>query len=405
MKVLFLAGGTPHYYNLFLNRLNRHENIEIVMVAPPIGGGKTVGSGVHQTEEDIEFKLYHEIEYKTYYGKMFFRNIGKIIEIEKPNIIISNWPYQLAWVFYPFLYLKIRLKKIKLISKEIPFQVPYYNDAISFYAKGGGINENSNKIQNQNSLFSKIKYWFIAFTRKLMVNIMDAHINYFDEAIEIHKSYGVRPEKVFITANSPDTDTIFQIKKEINFNNKLLPNNPYRLIHVGRLVRWKRVDLIINAVNILKKEFPEIELIIIGEGPEEENLQKQSLKLGLNNNVKFIGGIYKMEILGKYLSESSIYVLAGMGGLSINEAMCFGLPVICSIADGTEKRLVFEDKNGHYFQNGDLNSLANTIKKMLKNLEKTKKMGNESLRIIEEEVNIGIVQNKYLEAFNFVLKN
>jgi hypothetical protein len=88
MKVLFIAGGTPHYYNLVLNKLNQFPKVEVIVVIPK-GTGSTVGAGVHQTQEGVEFKLYHLPEYKTYYGKMFFQNIEQVIDNEQPNIIIS----------------------------------------------------------------------------------------------------------------------------------------------------------------------------------------------------------------------------------------------------------------------------------------------------------------------------
>ena len=400
IKVLFIVGGTPHYYNLVLNKLNQMPNIEAVVVAPN-GQGKTVGTGVHQTQEGIEFAIHYLEEYQTYYGKMFFKKITQLIDNEQPNIIISNWPYQLAWIFFPILYLKIRLKNIKLISKEIPFQIPYYENAVEYYVKGGGISENNQILQQKVGILGRLKFKFITEVRRIMVNRMDAHINYFDEAIAIQKSYGVSENKVFITSNSPDTDQIFSIKKSIK--NTFLPENPYRIIHVGRLVKWKRVDLIIEAVNLLKTKFPKIELIVIGNGPEEQNLKTQTENLKITENVKFIGGVYDMAILGQYFMSSTVYILAGMGGLSINEAMCYNLPVICSEADGTEKKLVKEGQNGLYFENGNLESLTSKINQMLSDLEKTKKMGDKSLEIIENEVNIHTVLAKYLEAFEFVL--
>ena len=45
---------------------------------------------------------------------------------------------------------------------------------------------------------------------------------------------------------------------------------------------------------------------------------------------------------------SNIFVLPGTGGLAINEAMAYGLPVICSEADGTEKDLVIKVERGQY---------------------------------------------------------
>lgn len=402
MKILFIAGGTPHYYNLVLNKLNQFEGIEVILVAPA-DGGKTVGSGVHQTQEGIEFKLFHLEEYQTYYGKMFFKGIEQLIDDEKPNIIISNWPYQLAWVFFPLLYWKIRRTRIKLISKEIPFQVPYYHEAIDYYTHGGGVSESNQNEQSNTGFLTKLKYRFITEIRRVFVNRVDAHINYFDEAIKIQGSYGVPPEKVFITANSPDTDYIFEAKKNIENIEPILPKNSFRIIHVGRLVKWKRVDLLVEATQKLSEKYPTIELLIVGTGPDESNLKEQTKALGLQNQIRFVGGIYEMETLGRYFQSSSIYVLAGMGGLSINEAMCFGLPVVCSVADGTERRLVRENQNGHYFNNGDLQSLTEVIDKMLANLPKTQQMGIESERIIQEEININTVLKKYKEAFDFVL--
>ncbi len=379
------------------------DNVEVILVAPQTVS-KTVGSGVFQSEEGIDFQLIRLEEYTTYYGKAFFRNINQIIDTHQPNIIISSWPYQLAWLFYPLLYLKIRRNKIKLISKEIPFQVPYYQDAIRFYTEQGGVNENNKSAQYDNSLLSKIKIKLVTEVRKWMVNRMDAHINYFDEAVEIHKSYGVNPEKVFVTANSPDTDYIFDIKSKIEKEASILPENPFRIIHVGRLVKWKNVEMLINAVGQLSAKYSNIELIVIGTGPEENRLKELVLINSWQKHVKFIGGVYEMTILGKYFKASSAYVLAGMGGLSINEAMAFGLPVICSVADGTEKKLVKEGVNGYYFENNNQNNLKEKIDWLLGDREKARAMGIESERIIREEININTVLKRYLDAFNFVLK-
>ncbi|MGL4629814.1 MAG: glycosyltransferase family 4 protein [Leadbetterella sp.] len=403
MKVLFLAGGMPHYYNLVLNKLNTFPKLEVVVVTPK-GIGSTVGAGVYQTQESTEFKIHHLEEYRTYYGKMFFKNIYEVIEKENPTIIISNWPYTLAWIFFPLLYFKIRRKKIRLISKEIPFQVPYYDKAVEFYSSGGGITENHQVKNKQSSLYSKLKYQLVTEVRKWMVNKVDAHINYFDEAIEIQHSYGVPKERVFVTANSPDTDVLFEVKKSIENLEQILPHNPYRVIHVGRLVKWKKVDLLINVISKLIPKYPNIELVVVGVGPEEESLKNHVIQLGIQKNVLFVGGVYDTSTLGQYFLASSIYVLAGMGGLSINEAMVFGLPVICSVADGTERKLVKSEVNGNYFEDGNEESLLCVIDKMLANLSVIRKMGLESERIIKEEVNIHTVLDKYIEAFEFVTK-
>ena len=161
--------------------------------------------------------------------------------------------------------------------------------------------------------------------------------------------------------------------------------------------------LIKAFANILIK-YPDSELIIIGNGPQESELKELIASLKVIDQVKCIGGIYDNKILGKYLTESTIYVIAGMGGLSINEAMIFGKPVICSVCDGTEKKLVREGYNGLYFKEADQKSLEEKIDYLFSHPEEIRRMGENSEKIIRDEVNINTVVNAYLNAFNSVLK-
>ncbi|RXK50722.1 glycosyltransferase [Aquirufa rosea] len=403
MKLMSLAGGLPHYYNLVLNKMQHEFGVEVVVVVPA-GNGATLGAGVFESKSGIEFKVIYTEEYTTYYGKKFFKGLKELILQEKPDILMVNWPYQLAYVFYPSWYRFLREQNVALISKEIPFQVPTYQQAMNYYLRGGGITENNQNHQKSSSPLAYIKYWLVRESRKRFVNLVDAHINYLDEAKDIHASYGVPPERVFVTANSPDTDYIAQQYAEIK-KEEIPESNPFRLLHVGRLVKWKQVDLLIQATVQLKSQFPLTELHVVGDGPELASLKTLVESLGAHDYIHFWGGIYDMKELGKITLASGIYVLAGMGGLSINEAMCFGKPVICSVADGTEKKLVKEGINGHYFESGSLSSLVEVISRLFQQPDQIKKMGQASKKIIEQEINIHSVLNNYMEAFRFAIKH
>jgi glycosyltransferase involved in cell wall biosynthesis len=89
-----------------------------------------------------------------------------------------------------------------------------------------------------------------------------------------------------------------------------------------------------------------------------------------------------------------------MGGLSINEAMCFELPVVCSVCDGTEKHLVRDGWNGLFFREGDASDLTEKIRVLLASREMRERMGRNSLRIIRDEMNIHTVIRCYLQCFN-----
>ncbi|RLD84340.1 MAG: glycosyltransferase family 1 protein [Bacteroidetes bacterium] len=406
MKVLFTFGGLPHYSNFILSRLNNIAGLEIIVVVPKRDTG-TIGDGVMQTHEGVNFKIIYLKEYKAFYGNFFFKDFIAVLEEEKPNIIVTIWPYILGFASGIFLKKYLRKNNIKLILKEIPFHVSKFNNAYSYYKSKFSLQLNEELKQNEkvNWLFY-VKHFILKHVRKYYYNkLVDATVNYIDEAYEIVGSYGVDREKIFISTNSPDTDLIFKANEEIKMLPPILKENPFRIVHIGRLVKWKKTHQLIQAIQLLKEKFPEIELLIIGKGKEQIVLELLAEELGVKENIKFIGGVYGNETLGRYLKASSVYVLAGMGGLSINQAMAFGKPIICSTADGTEKRLVKDKFNGFYFKDDDVNDLAEKIKTIISNNELKKLMGENSLSIIKEDVNVHKVIKEYVAAFNYVSGN
>ena len=401
MKILFTFSGLPHYYNLVLNRLNSMPGIEITTVIPE-NKSINIGKGVHQTTDEINFNYIKLREHRTFYGKTFFNDFDRTLEEVNPDILVTGWPYILGMLFNPILLTRIKSKKIKIIYKDIPFRIPKFRDTFSF-KNLSYLDENLNEVKP--NIFRYLINIGNAFLRMFYLKIIDAHVNYIETAYEIWGSYGVPKEKIFITYNSPDTDRLKEAKEKASLTKPLLEINKERIIHVGRLVKWKKVHLLIEAIDILKNKFTNIELVIIGNGPEEESLKSQAKKLNISQRIIFVGPVYDPIILAKYMSESSIYVLAGMGGLSINEAMCFGKPIICSICDGTEKHLVFDDYNGKYFTENNVKDLSAKIDYLLSKPELIKTMGENSFKIINQKINIATVVNGYLKAFHYVCDN
>ena len=401
MKILFLINGLTHYFNSVLNRLNKTAVYEIVVMAPETKND-TIGNGVYLTEQGIEFKVYFRKEVKRFYNKIFFENFSEILKSEKPDAIIFIWPYILELVFNPFLLFELKRKKIKIIFKEIPFQLQPFKDALAF-KPFHFIDENF--IQRGIFLKERISNFFIALIRKYYYLIIDLNLHYIEDGYKILKTYGVSQEKITVTFNSPDTDKLILAKEKSLKLEKILPENPFRLIHVGRLVKWKRVDLVIKAVAELSMSFDRIELVVIGDGPELNSLQNLAKELKAESRINFVGAVYDPILLGRYFTSSSIYVLGGMGGLSINEAMVFEKPIICSVCDGTEKILVREGYNGYFFENGNLESLLEKLTLLLLDEKKIHSFGKNSLNIIQNEININKVVSGYLKAFNYAANN
>lgn len=400
MKVLYLSNGLTHYYNLVLSRLNKVPGVELVVIAPK-QVSPSIGDGVYQTKDGVSFKIVELEEFSRLRIYSSFKGLVNTLLKEKPNVIIVSEIHLLTFLFNVPCILLARLFSIKLILKSIPFRMLRYEDAKKEIRENpAGIEmfpRNVNRLLLKSGLIKLIRRLFL-YMRKISLNIPNAHVNYVEDAFEILGSYGVPKEKIFITYNSPDTDMLFEIKKSLMTVDPVLPPCEHRLIHVGRLVEWKRVDLLIRALARVKAQFQDAELLIIGSGPQEEALKALSSELHLEADIRFLGAIHDPMILGRYLMSSTVYVLAGMGGLSINDAMCFGLPVICSVGDGTEKKLVRDEFNGKYFLEGNKDDLVEKILYLFNNPELRKHMGINSTEIIRNEVNIHTVINGYVKA-------
>ena len=402
MKIIFTFGGLPHYYNYVLNRLNRLPDTEVKVIIPDTKS-HTLGKGVHESLDHIEFGIIRLKEKKSWYGKLYFHEFRKAIEKEKPDILVTIWPYILGFILIPS-WRRARIKmKFKLIYKDIPFNIPRYENALEYYRNQ--INTENNLPVNPVWGIRQIVYYSILrqIFRKFLC-MADAHVYYTEEAFEIIPSYGVDKSRIFITYNSPDTDRLFECRSELERNPESIKNQPDVILHIGRLVAWKKVDLLIQAFSNVLQRYPQSELWIIGDGPESDNLKNLAHESGVSGQVRFIGAVYEPLELGRYMMKAGIYVLAGMGGLSINEAMVYGKPVICSRADGTEKKLVKNGINGYFFRENDKDDLAAKICELLDNPEKLELFGKNSTAIIKNEINIGTVISGYRNAFNFVMK-
>ncbi|MCB0414538.1 MAG: glycosyltransferase [Bdellovibrionales bacterium] len=400
-KVLFIFNATTHYYNLVLNKLNENTDYEIHLMVPK-ERIHNVGPGVHQTIDNLKIPIYTVKEKVGRYIGSYFPELFKILWKVKPDIIVTLEPYQKGIFLNPFVFATIKLLSIKIILKNIPFRMPLYTPYKEFF---------KDELRKRNRGFLNslraIKWSMISYRKFFEDKILyskgyDGHVCYVEKAYDIYSTYGVKKEAIFMTYNSPDTDMLLRINDKVKKEAEILPENPRRLIHVGRLVDWKRVDLILEAIVKLNSDFSNVEFLVLGNGPKKEEWEQYARVLGLENQVKFLGGIYDLELLGKYLRASSIYVLGGMGGLSINDAMCFERPILCSECDGTEVKLVKDGFNGYFFENGNSEDLARKIAMIWNDEHLQIQMGRNSRRIIENDVNINKVLEGYTGAFEYV---
>lgn len=400
MKVLYTNHIITPYTHAIMQKVVS-KGADVVFLLPQQDNG-TVGKGVVAANtQESSYQIRYSATRKKWYGKAALTDLGTALMQERPDILIIGWPYMLQFFFDRKLRKILKGFYIKFIIQEIPFQTPPYGQ-LSYFKDHPSYDENMKLLST--GLSFKLRSLMTMWMRKRLYRLTSATLNYATCAYDILPSYGVKKESIFVRYNTVDTDALFDARKQIEQKERMLSERP-RIIHVGRLVKWKRVDLLISAFCKVKEKIPDCELVIVGKGPEKEELTKQAIDTGLANDIVFTGGIYDPLVLGQYMYESSVYVLAGMGGLSINDAMGYSLPIICSICDGTEKDLVTDGVNGYFFKEGDADDLANKIISVISNPAKAKQMGEESCRVIREKINLGTVSQRYIDAFNYAMRS
>jgi glycosyltransferase involved in cell wall biosynthesis len=103
-----------------------------------------------------------------------------------------------------------------------------------------------------------------------------------------------------------------------------------RLLFVGALTKYKNVDKLIRALKILNLKRKDVELIIIGDGPEKQRLMELGLELDIYDKITWKHGLSYNELWQEYATASAVVLLSTLESFSrvAHEAIAVGMPLI-----------------------------------------------------------------------------
>lgn len=356
-KIAFISPFMTHYRKYFYTSLNNAMNDSVTFFFQ----NKTKDDG----RPGIKIKQDNDL-FRTYKNK--FINISSIKisfsndlinKIRKSNIrviVIEGSTSNLtSWIL---LLLKNTLK-IKIVIWACGWQ------------------------PEQNSIFiSKIK----VIAEKMFFGRADKIINYSSKSKNYYQKIGIKTPTT-IAYNGIDIDIYNKKATKITNEGAELTFGIKKKIflYVGGIFKDKNVELLINTFSKFNAENPDSLLWIIGDGPMKSELEKYVQYSSLKN-IKFWGRI-ENEV-DKFFCAADFFVLPGVGGLALNQAMLWGTPCIVSEADGTEDDLVIEGLTGFRFIKNDAISLKNKME-IAAGLtkEEYEKMSKKSHRLIIERSN------------------
>ena len=231
--------------------------------------------------------------------------------------------------------------------------------------------------------------------RRNFIRKFDAMITYSSQGAEEYKALGVSMDRIFVAPNAARPKPRHSIPER---QEQFRAGQP-AVVFVGRLQARKRIDVLIRACARLEGNLRPL-LWIIGDGPQCSQLK--TLAEAVYPLTEFHGAQHGQD-LEKWLRLADLFVLPGTGGLAVQEAMAFGLPVIVGESDGTQSDLVCED-NGWLLADDRVETLSEAIQTALSDVRTLRKKGRTSFRIVSEEINLENMVSVFIKAINMAVE-
>jgi glycosyltransferase involved in cell wall biosynthesis len=192
---------------------------------------------------------------------------------------------------------------------------------------------------------------------------------YGERAKSIGINEGFDPETLTVIFNSLDFERQLALRESRTEDDRQrvrselfkIPERPC-LVCSARLTRECRFDLLFDAARILRERAIEVNVLLIGDGPERESLEKIADANAIP--VTFVGACYDEERLCELITSCDLTVSPGKVGLTAMQSLAFGVPVITHgdlESQMPEAEAIVPGVNGDYFRKGDSQHLAEKI--------------------------------------------
>jgi len=146
---------------------------------------------------------------------------------------------------------------------------------------------------------------------------------------------------------------------------------------VGLFYRWDRLDVLIESVKTIRERHPEIKVLLVGDGPEMENLKRIAFRLGMESTVIFSGPIPRDDVPA-YIDAMDVCVLPDSNAfgspIALFEFMAMGKP--CVVPDLGPMRDVIDDTvTGIMFPHADYGALEKCLVRFIEDSALRRRVG------------------------------
>lgn len=205
--------------------------------------------------------------------------------------------------------------------------------------------------------------WMKRLMKKAYYKAADGVFLYGDYARKLMIKNGFDGEKLFVIHNSLDYEKQLELRatcKPTGIYQNHFGNHAHNLVFIGRLTSVKRIDLLLDAMALLKRQGKVYNLTLIGDGHIKDELMKQAKDLEIERYVWFYGACYDEAVNAELLYNSDLCVAPGNVGLTAMHVMAFGTPAATHNSlewQMPEFEAIHEGKTGTFFKRNDAESI------------------------------------------------
>ncbi|ODA39097.1 N-acetyl-alpha-D-glucosaminyl L-malate synthase BshA [Desulfosporosinus sp. BG] len=183
-------------------------------------------------------------------------------------------------------------------------------------------------------------------------------------ARETEEAFGVLEQGIEVIPNFIDPKVYLPTEKSLQrCRCHFAPHGEKILAHISNFREVKRVVDVVNIFALVEKVVPS-KLLLVGDGPEMNRVEREVVKLGLEGKVQFLGS---QESVQEILQTVDVFLLPSAQesfGLVALEAMACGVPVICSRVGGLPE-VVQHGVTGYLAEVGDIKGMSEFVLKLL----------------------------------------
>lgn len=339
----------------------------------------------------------------------------------QPQLICANYPSLDNWVEkfqkeqIPVHRLQVKNKRDlnhyhqlkQIIKQEKPdiLHIHVWNPASCRHAFLAGNNTNTPIVTTEHDPFklSFLKNLFKKYTLKSVKKIITVST---ENQQTLKQLYPKHQEKIAVIHNG--IDFTWWNSQLLSFNKLDRKTIKEELFHakedtliittIAALHERKGINYAIDALKPLTEQYPNIKLVIIGNGPEKENLQKQINKLKLTSNAILLG---KQSNIPYLLKSSDIFLLPSKReafGLVNLEAMFCGLPVVASKVGGIPE-IIAHKKTGILVPAQNPQAITEALNQLISNPQLRKLIGENGQRHAISTFNAHKMAKAYQEIY------